>query len=63
MNRALFILIFLVLGFLSYSQDILYLSNGDKLSAKITEINPTDVKYKDFTKSISFFKKVHGKFF
>jgi len=49
MNRALFILIFLVLGFLSYSQDILYLSNGDKLSAKITEINPTDVKYKDFT--------------
>jgi hypothetical protein len=49
MNRALFIFIFLVLGFLSYSQDILYLSNGDKLSAKITEINPTDVKYKDFT--------------
>ncbi len=49
MNRALFILFFLVLGFLSYSQDILYLSNGDKLSAKITEINPTDVKYKDFT--------------
>jgi hypothetical protein len=49
MNRALFILIFLVVGFLSYSQDILYLSNGDKLSAKITEINPTDVKYKDFT--------------
>ena len=49
MNRPLFIFIFLILGFLSYSQDILYLSNGDKLSAKITEINPTDVKYKDFT--------------
>lgn len=49
MNRPLFIFIFLVLGFLSYGQDILYLSNGDKLSAKITEINPTDVKYKDFT--------------
>jgi len=49
MKRSICILIFLILGYISYAQDILYLSNGDKLSAKITEINPTEVKYKDFT--------------
>jgi len=49
MNRTLFILIFFILKFLSYSQDVLYLSNGDKVTGKVTEINPTDVKYKDFT--------------
>ena len=30
----------------------------------MNDISSLDIdKYKDFTKSISFFKKVHGKFF
>jgi hypothetical protein len=33
---------------LAYSQDILYTTSGNKLKGKVTEINLTDIKYKDF---------------
>ncbi len=32
----------------AYCQDILYTSNGNKLMAKVLEINTKDIKYKDF---------------
>jgi hypothetical protein len=32
----------------SFSQDILYTLTGNKLQAKVVEINTTDIKYKDF---------------
>ena len=49
MKTTLFIIFFIALSFSSESQDILYLSNGSKLAVKVTEINSTDLKYKDFT--------------
>ncbi len=49
MKTTLFIIFFIALSFSSEAQDILYLSNGSKLAVKVTEINSTDIKYKDFT--------------
>lgn len=48
--RLLFLAVFSFLLFASsaYSQDILYTSNGNKLQAKVLEINLKDIKYKDF---------------
>ncbi len=49
MKTTLFIIFFIGLSFTYEAQDILYLSNGSKLTVKVTEINSTDIKYKDFT--------------
>jgi len=41
-------LLFLVAASMQ-SQDILYTISGDKILSKVTEVNPTDIKYKDFS--------------
>ena len=52
MKKFVFVRVFLLLilaSNLSLSQDIVYTSNGNKIKAKVTEINLTDIKYKDFS--------------
>lgn len=52
MKKIVFVRIFLLLilaSNTSLSQDIVYTSNGNKIKAKVTEINLTDIKYKDFS--------------
>jgi len=43
--------LFLVLGLAvcAHAQDIIYTISGSKFQAKVTEVNTTDVKYKDFS--------------
>lgn len=43
--------LFLLLGIVAcaHAQDIIYTVSGNKLQAKVTEVNTTDVKYKDFS--------------
>ncbi len=49
MQRILPFLVTLFLFVVSaYSQDVLYTTGGNKLKAKVTEINTADIKYKDF---------------
>lgn len=42
------VLLILLCSSVAYSQDVIYTTGGSKLQAKVTEINSTDVKYKDF---------------
>lgn len=52
MKKLAFFRIFLLLILISrglVSQDIVYTSTGNKIKAKVTEINLTDIKYKDFS--------------
>ncbi|MFO0479152.1 MAG: hypothetical protein ACK50L_10325 [Bacteroidota bacterium] len=44
-NKA--VLIFLFFGQEIFAQDVLYFSNGNKLTVKVTEINLNDIKYKE----------------
>jgi hypothetical protein len=48
--RLLFLVLFTLCLFASsaYSQDVLYTTAGNKLQAKVLEINLNDIKYKDF---------------
>ncbi|MES2514061.1 MAG: hypothetical protein V4580_07940 [Bacteroidota bacterium] len=49
MRPLVSVLFFLILFALpAYSQDILYTTAGNKLKARVTEINVKDIKYKDF---------------
>ena len=50
MNRVtLFILILLLSGISSvYAQDVITLRNGDEIKARVTEITPSEIKYKRF---------------
>lgn len=49
--RQLVFTVFTLLVFVSVlqAQDILYTVGGNKIQAKVTELNTTDVKYKDFS--------------
>ena len=49
MIRSIILLIIFAICQNALGQDILYLSNGSKISVKVKEINPTDLKYKDFS--------------
>ncbi len=42
------VLLILLCSSVAYSQDVIYTTGGNKLQAKVTEINSTDIKYKDF---------------
>lgn len=46
-KRALIVLLFLGFGFAGKSQDLIYLNNGSKFEAKVKEITPTEIKYKN----------------
>ncbi|MES2761336.1 MAG: hypothetical protein V4677_03975 [Bacteroidota bacterium] len=49
MRPIVSVLLFLfLLASEAYSQDILYTTAGSKIKARVTEINLTDIKYKDF---------------
>ncbi len=50
MKRVLLCVLF-TLAFLAngHAQDILYTTGGNKIQAKVTEINTVDIKYKDFS--------------
>lgn len=49
MRLIVSVFFFLILSaFSAYSQDILYTTAGNKLNARVTEINVKDIKYKDF---------------
>lgn len=39
---------FLLLAFASQAQDIITLTNGNTIQAKVLQINPTEITYKDF---------------
>lgn len=40
--------LFFVFPMLSYSQDLIYLVNGDSIVSKVTEMSNENIKYKDF---------------
>ncbi len=42
------VLLILLCSSVAYSQDVIYTTGGNKLQTKVTEINSTDIKYKDF---------------
>ena len=44
-----FIFILFCISLNSNAQDVLYTSKGAKIEAKLTEINASDIKYKEFT--------------
>ena len=47
--KNLFIILFLSMVFVSYSQDQLFKKDNSKLNVKILEISPTEIKYKLFS--------------
>ena len=48
--KNLFALLFLlVLTLSAFSQDIIILKTGEEIRAKVIEVNPTQIKYKEFT--------------
>lgn len=42
------VLFFLSLSSLSYSQDVIYMINGDSIVSKVIEVNVENIKYKDY---------------
>lgn len=42
-------ILFFVFAISIKAQDVLYTTGGNKIQAKVTELNPTDIKYKDFS--------------
>jgi hypothetical protein len=48
MKNITFLLLFILSAKISLAQDTIFKYNGDKVIAKITEINPTEIKYKKF---------------
>jgi len=49
MIRVFFsVLLVLAFSLAVHAQDIIYTTGGNKITAKVTELNTTDVKYKDF---------------
>lgn len=49
LKRLLIAVIFLFTLHCSIAQDMIYLNNGNKFSAIVTEINPDDIKYKSIS--------------
>ena len=48
-KACLILLTFLCIAAIAKAQDIITLTNGKTIQAKVLEINPGDIKYKDFT--------------
>jgi hypothetical protein len=46
MKKVIIICILMCLGLASYAQDVITLRSGDEIKGKVTEISPTEIRYK-----------------